>query len=42
MAIATPNGSRAVMRNCGTDRAQIISRATAYAIEMLYEEIKNY
>lgn len=41
IAIATPNGSRAVMRNSGTDRSQIISRATAYAIEMLYEEIKN-
>lgn len=41
IAIATPSGSRAVMRNSGTDRSQIISRATAYAIEMLYEEIKN-
>ena len=40
MAIATPEGSRAVMRNLGTDRGQIISRASAYAIEMLYEEIK--
>lgn len=40
MAIATPNGSRAMMRNSGTDRGQIISRASAYAIEMLYEEIK--
>lgn len=40
MAIATPEGSRAVMRNSGTDRGQIISRASAYAIEMLYEEIK--
>lgn len=41
MAIATPEGSRAVMRNSGTDRGQIISRASAYAIEMLYEEIKK-
>ena len=40
MAIATPEGSHAVMRNSGTDRGQIISRASAYAIEMLYEEIK--
>lgn len=39
MAIATPKGSYAVMRNCGLDRSQIISRATAYAIEMLYEEL---
>lgn len=41
MAIATPHGSRAVMRNSGTDRSQIISRAAAYAIEMLYEELKK-
>ena len=41
MAIATPSGSRAVMRNSGTDRSQIISRASAYAIEMLYEELKR-
>ena len=40
MAVATPKGSRAIMRNSGTDRGQIISRASAYAIEMLYEEIK--
>ena len=39
MAIATPEGSRAIMRNSGTDRSQIISRASAYAIEMLYEEL---
>ena len=39
MAIATPDGSRAVMRNSGTDRSQIISRASAYAIEMLYNEL---
>ena len=41
IAIATPNGSYAVMRNSGTDRSQIISRASAYAIEMLYDEVKN-
>ena len=41
IAIATPNGSYAVMRNAGTDRSQIISRASAYAIEMLYEELKK-
>ena len=39
MAVATPKGSRAIMRNSGTDRGQIISRASAYAIEMLYEEL---
>ena len=42
MAIATPEGSRAIMRNSGTDRSQIISRASAYAIEMLYEELKRH
>lgn len=41
MAVATPNGTIARMRNCGTDRSQIINRASAYAIEMLYDEIKN-
>lgn len=41
MAVATPNGTRAVLRNCGTDRSQIISRAAAYAIELLYEELKR-
>ena len=39
MAVATPEGSRSTMRNSGTDRGQIISRASAYAIEMLYEEL---
>lgn len=41
MAVATPEGTIAQMRNCGTDRSQIISRASAYAIEMLYDQIKN-
>jgi nicotinamide-nucleotide amidase len=41
MAVATPHGSYAVMRNCGTDRSQIISRAGAYVIEMLYNELKK-
>ncbi len=41
MAVATPKRTIAVMRNSGTDRSQIISRASAYAIEMLYEELKN-
>ena len=41
MAVATPTKTIAVMRNCGTDRGQIISRASAYAIEMLYNELKT-
>ena len=41
MAVATPEGTKAVMRQSGTDRGQIISRASAYAIEMLYNELKR-
>ena len=41
IGIATPEKSFAVCRNCGTDRSQIISRATAYAISMLYDELKK-
>ena len=40
IGVATPNRCYAVKKNCGTDRSQIISRATAYAISMLYEELK--
>ena len=42
MAVATPTKTIAIMRNSGTDRSQIISRASAYAIELLYEDLKNY
>lgn len=40
IGVATPEKNFAVLKNCGTDRSQIISRATAYAIALLYEEIK--
>ena len=40
IGIATPERCFAVRKNCGTDRSQIISRATAYAIAMLYDELK--
>ena len=40
IGVATPEKCYAVLKNCGTDRSQIISRATAYAIAMLYEELK--
>ncbi|MBO7219968.1 MAG: nicotinamide-nucleotide amidohydrolase family protein, partial [Alistipes sp.] len=40
IGVATPDKCYAVLKNCGTDRSQIISRATAYAIAMLYEELK--
>jgi len=41
MAVATPNGTVAAMRNSGTDRGQIVSRASAYAIELLLNELKR-
>ena len=41
MAVATPEYTVAELRNCGTDRGQIINRASAYAIEMLYKELKK-
>lgn len=41
MAVATPTHTISMMRNSGTDRSQIINRASAYAIEMLYNELKN-
>ncbi len=40
IGVATPEKCFAILKNCGTDRSQIISRATAYAISLLYEEIK--
>ena len=41
MAVATPNKTVAMMRASGSDRGQIINRASAYAIEMLYKELKE-
>lgn len=41
IGIATPDRCFAVRKNCGTDRSQIIARATAYAIAMLYEELNR-
>ena len=41
IGISTPKHTFAVLKNCGTDRSQIISRATAYAITLLYEELKQ-
>lgn len=39
IGIATPKGSFAVLKNCGTDRQQVIDRATAYAIKLLYDNL---
>ena len=41
IGISTPKHTFAVLKNCGTDRSQIISRATAYAITLHYEELKQ-
>ena len=41
IGVATPDKCFAVLKNCGTDRSQIISRATAYAIALLYEELRQ-
>ena len=39
IGVSTPTKTFAVCRDCGTDRGQIIQRATAYAIKMLQEEL---
>lgn len=41
MAVATPTRTISMMRNSGTDRSQVINRASAYAIEMLYKEVQK-
>ena len=41
IGVATPHRSFAVLKNCGTDRGQIIQRATAYAIRLLLDELQN-
>lgn len=37
--VATPSGCYAKVKNCGTDRSQVIARATLEAITMLKDEI---
>ena len=39
MAVATPAGTVACCKQCGTDRGQIIDRAASFAISMLREEL---
>lgn len=39
IGIATPERTFAVLRDCGTDRSQIISRASAYAVSLLREQL---
>lgn len=40
IAVASSRGCVAVCRQCGTDRGQIIDRASSYAISMLRDELK--
>ncbi len=39
--ISTPEGTSAVMIHCGSERSQIIGRATASAISLLNDELKS-
>lgn len=39
IAVATPGGTAAVCRQCGTDRGQIVDRASAFAIGLLREAL---
>lgn len=39
-AVATPTGTTTAHHLCGTDRGQIIDRATAFAIRLLRDQIK--
>ena len=41
MAVATPQGTLTACRQCGTDRGQIIHRATATVIRMLWQELNR-
>lgn len=40
IAVATPSGTTAVCRQCGTDRGQIIDRAASFAIALLRDALK--
>ncbi|MBR2325796.1 MAG: competence/damage-inducible protein A [Alistipes sp.] len=42
IGIATPTDCYAICYNCGTDRSQIISRASAYAIALLHDELCKF
>lgn len=39
IAVATPDGTFAELRQCGSDRGQVIDRASAFAVSMLRERI---
>ncbi len=39
MAVATPTHTVAVCKQCGTDRGQVINRASGFAIALLHDEL---
>lgn len=41
IAVAGPSGTEAVLKQCGTDRGQIIERASAFAISLLRDHLKE-
>ncbi len=41
IAVATPCGTTAVVKQCGTDRGQVIDRASAFAISLLRDALDD-
>ncbi|MEG2613566.1 MAG: CinA family nicotinamide mononucleotide deamidase-related protein [Alistipes sp.] len=41
IAVATPRRTTAVLKQCGTDRGQIIDRAAAFALSLLRDELEQ-
>lgn len=41
MAVAGPQRTTTLLKQCGTDRGQIIDRASAYAIALVRDEIER-
>lgn len=41
IAVATPRHTVAILKQCGTDRGQIIDRASAFAISLLRDELNG-
>ena len=42
IAVAGPRGTVAVLKQCGTDRGQIIDRASSQAIALLREQLSQH
>ena len=41
IAVATPRETVEILKQCGTDRGQIIDRASAFAIALLRDELNG-